>query len=241
MVRDVRGVPVTPSEAGEPGARPALLLHGGAGPASMSPLVEHLAVSHRVLVPTHPGWQGTPRPASLDTVRSLAGVYLDLLEQLDLRDVVLVGSSFGGWVASRLATDDAARIGALVLLDALGPEVPGHPPRPPRPRGTTPSGGAPASGPAPADLAALMAYTGGSLVDADLLTDLARLSVPALLLWGADDQIVTTDFGRAYADAVPGARFVVVPGAGHLPVWDAPQAVLAVLDEFLSAGSPPAR
>lgn len=58
---EVQGVPVTLTEACNPTARPALVLHGGAGPVSVAPLVAHLAANHRVLDPTHPGWDGTPR------------------------------------------------------------------------------------------------------------------------------------------------------------------------------------
>lgn len=139
---EVRGVPVALTEAGDPTARPALVLHGGSGPGSVAPLVAHLAADHRVLAPTHPGWDGTPRPGSLTGVGALAGIYLELLARSDLRDVVVVGSSFGGWVASRLALDDTdSRVGALVLIDAIGPEIPGLPPRVPGP--TPPGAGTP--------------------------------------------------------------------------------------------------
>lgn len=226
-------------------ARHALLLHGGAGPASVAPLADRLAATYRVLAPTHPGWDGTPRPAALSSVDALAVSYLALLEQSDLRDVVVVGSSFGGWVASRLALDDTdSRIAALVLVDAIGPDVPGHSPRAPEvpppdaapPR--TVGGGPP---PTPADLAALRAYTGGAFTDPSLLADLARVRVPVLVIWGEDDRVVGPDFGRAYAAAFPDARFELLRGVGHLPVRDAPDAVAAAIDAFVPVGPPAPR
>ena len=57
---EVRGVPVTLTEAGDPTTRPALVLHGGAGPGSVAPLAAHLAANHYVLAPTHPGWDLPP-------------------------------------------------------------------------------------------------------------------------------------------------------------------------------------
>ena len=44
-----------------------------------------------------------------------------MLDQLAVDDVVLVGSSFGGWVAMEMAVRSTARLGGLVLIDALGP------------------------------------------------------------------------------------------------------------------------
>ena len=227
---EVRDVPVTLTEAGDPTARPAIVLHGGAGPGSVAPLVAHLAADHRVLAPTHPGWDGTPRPGSLTGVGALAGIYLELLAWSDLRDVVVVGSSFGGWVASRLALDDTdSRVGALVLVDAIGPEIPGLPPRVP---GPAPSG----AGPGPATLATLKAYAGPSMTDPGLLPALAEVSVPTLLVWGEHDRVVPPAFGRAYADAFRHARFELIRGAGHVPTREAPDAVFAAIDASLLAG-----
>lgn len=237
---EVQGVPLTLTEAGKPAARPALVLHGGAGPESVAPLAAHLAANHRVLAPTHPGWDGTPRPESLTGVGALASLYLELLAQSNLRDVVLVGSSFGGWVASRLALDDAdSRVGALVLLDAIGPEIPGLAPRVPSPAapGTgVPQSpvGVPAAGPSPAALATLRAYTGTTLTDPGLLPALADVSVPTLLIWGEHDRVVSPAFGRAYADAFRHARFELIPGAGHIPMREAPDAVFTAIIAWLS-------
>ena len=44
----------------------------------------------------------------------------DLIEQLDLRDVLLAGSSFGAWIAMELAVKTTQRFSHLVLLDPVG-------------------------------------------------------------------------------------------------------------------------
>src|SRR5205085_5114487 len=54
------------------------------------------------------------------TVHDIAYLYLDLVDGLNLNDAVLVGSSFGGWVALEMAVRSPARIGRLVLIDGLG-------------------------------------------------------------------------------------------------------------------------
>src|SRR5260370_37747196 len=43
-----------------------------------------------------------------------------MIDGLDLHDALLVGSSFGGWVALEMAVRSEARLGRLVLIDALG-------------------------------------------------------------------------------------------------------------------------
>ncbi|MEV6824194.1 alpha/beta hydrolase [Amycolatopsis sp. NPDC051102] len=209
------------------GDRAVLVLHGGAGPRGVAPVVDHFAPRARVLAPTHPGWSGTPRPDWCTGVDDLALAYLDLLEDEDLADVAVVASSFGGWVAAELAVRDRGRrLGKLVLLDAIGPEIVGHPVRLPQP----PPG---APGPDPADLAAMRVYTGAGLADPKLLRRLARVRNPALLIWGEDDTIVPPAFGKAYAAAFADARFEVVAGAGHVPVLQAPDATFDLIDDFL--------
>src|ERR1700733_15440136 len=96
-VPDLGPVPVTVTERGE--GRPFLVLHGGAGPQSVDGFADLLAAAEpaRVIVPTHPGFGGTPRPAGLDTMRSLAQVYVGLLDELGLTGVTVVGNSIGGW------------------------------------------------------------------------------------------------------------------------------------------------
>jgi pimeloyl-ACP methyl ester carboxylesterase len=114
------------SEAGSGTA--ALVLHGGGGPATVEPIATHLAATHLVLTPTHPGWNGSARPAWLARIEDLAAAYLKLLGELDLADVVIVGSSIGGWIAAEMALHDGReRVGRLVLIDSVGVDIPGQP------------------------------------------------------------------------------------------------------------------
>jgi pimeloyl-ACP methyl ester carboxylesterase len=59
--------------------------------------------------------------------RALAALYLALFDRLDLNDVTVVGNSIGGWIAAEMAVLGSPRISGLVLVDAVGIEVPGHP------------------------------------------------------------------------------------------------------------------
>jgi pimeloyl-ACP methyl ester carboxylesterase len=230
--------PDLPLSMADTGAgKPVLVLHGGGGPASVAGIVDHFATTGRVLAPTHPGWDDTPRPDWFSGVDSLVETYLDLLDDLDLNEVVVIGSSFGGWLAAEMAVRDRnRRVSHVVLLDAIGPLIPGHEVRMPG-SGNPPPGtasGQPRMGPPPSAIQALLAYAGPSLNDPKLLHRLARVKASALVVWGENDAVVRPDFGRAYAAAFPNGRFELIPGAGHVPTRDAPEATLAVIDAFLS-------
>src|SRR6266851_3432477 len=106
----------------------ALVLHGGAGPFSVQGLAAHLDEAHHVLSPTHPGWDGTERPAHITSVADLAESYLSLLRTENLRDVLVVGSSVGSWIAAEMALRDTdGLISGLVLIDSAGVAVEGEP------------------------------------------------------------------------------------------------------------------
>src|SRR5438270_13461488 len=108
--------------------RPILVLHGGGGSQTMAGFAEALSTHAHVLVPTHPGFAGEPRPEWFDSVDDLGIAYLDLLERLDLRDVLVIGNSMGGWIASTMALRDTTHVlGGLVLVDAVGIQVHGPP------------------------------------------------------------------------------------------------------------------
>ena len=251
VLQPYSNLPLTLTESGQ--GCPALVLHGGAGPDSVADVVAHLARDYRVLMPTHPGWDDTPRPEWFNGLDDLAVTYLDLIEDRDLRDVVVLGSSFGGWVAAEMAVRDRGRrIGRLVLMDAIGPQIPGFEVRPPGPRG--PGGPGASGGPGGADplpaapaagqtsrqgpsrgaMEALQTYGGPSLSDPKLLRRLARVQTPVLAVWGSEDTVATPAFGRAYAAAFLHAHFEVIPGGGHIPTREAPAATFAVIDTFLT-------
>lgn len=95
---------LTLSEAGE--GRPVLILHGGGGPATVAGLAQHLSRTAHTITPVHPGWDGTDRPAWLTGIADLALAYLHVLRERGLRDVLVIGSSLGGWTAAEMAVRD---------------------------------------------------------------------------------------------------------------------------------------
>ncbi|MEA5366332.1 alpha/beta fold hydrolase [Amycolatopsis sp., V23-08] len=223
--------------------RPFLLLHGGGGVATMAGFADLLAerTHSRVLLPTHPGFGGTPKAAELTNVIDLARLYVTLLEELDLTDVTVVGNSFGGWLAAEIALLESPRVSGAVIIDAVGLEVEGHAPT--DVRGLTlaeiqafswhdPSKApvAPAGGTAPSpDIAALIGYAGPAMIDPTLAKRLGGLDLPVHVVWGESDGIVTPDYGRAFAAAIPMSKFTLIPRSGHLPQVETPEELLGAL------------
>ncbi|MFJ7288480.1 alpha/beta fold hydrolase [Curtobacterium sp. NPDC098951] len=239
-----------------PAPRTALVLHGGGGPQTVATIAQHLAPSFHVLAPTHPGWDGTDRPAEIDSVGALATSYLDGLVAEGLHDVVLVGSSIGGWLALEMALRAAADhryagvVGAVVDIDGVGAVVEGEPiadffaldarglaevawhdpergHRDPATMTDEQRAVQQANG------LTMAAVAGRSMSDPTLLGRLGAVAVPTLVVFGESDRVVTPAYGRAVAAAIPGAEFRVVPAAGHLPHLENPDATWAVVDPFL--------
>jgi pimeloyl-ACP methyl ester carboxylesterase len=88
---------------------------------------------------------------------------------------------------------------------------------------------------AAASRAALAAYAGASMSDPELAGRLATLEIPTLVLWGDSDQIADPDYGRAYAAAIPMARFRLLANTGHQPQQETPDLVLHAIWDSASA------
>jgi pimeloyl-ACP methyl ester carboxylesterase len=71
------------------------------------------------------------------------------------------------------------------------------------------------------------------MADPTLRDRLSAITVPTLVLWGEADQVVDPDYGRAYAAAIPGARFHLLTRTGHLPQIETPDQLLDQVWAFL--------
>lgn len=68
----------------------------------------------------------------------------------------------------------------------------------------------------------------------DLRSVLRTIDVPALVVAGASDHVIAPRWSRRTADAIPGARFELLPECGHTPQEEAPSALVAVIRRFLA-------
>jgi pimeloyl-ACP methyl ester carboxylesterase len=249
------GLEVTIDERGdaaEAAGSAVLLLHSGAGPRSIAGLAAALSEHVYVVTPTHPGFDGTPRVPWLDSAADLADAYLDLLEELGLNEVMVIGNSIGGWIASEMALRDIhGRVKSMVLLNSNGirpdsaAQITDIRGLPPQAIGRL-SFYNPAFRPDPAAMSeeqraglaanqqTLAVYAGPDFMFAPKLRRrLHRVTVPVLVAWGEEDGIVSAEYGRAYADAFANGHFKPIAEAGHFPQIEQPAAVLGAIGEFV--------
>jgi pimeloyl-ACP methyl ester carboxylesterase len=253
----VNGVTLEAVERGQ--GRPILFLHPGIGIEFAAPVLAELARGGRLIAPSHPGFGGSQLPKGMSTVDDLAYFYLDLLDQLDLRDVLMVGVGLGAWIAAEIAVKDCARLSQLAMANAIGIKV--------GDRETRDIADIWALMPAEFDELAYFDPANGkrdykSLPEAaslaaarnreaaarfcwspymhnpKLKSRLHRIRVPTLFLWGAADRILSEKYGRAYCTAIPGARFEIVERAGHFPHLEQPQEFARRALAFADASAP---
>lgn len=233
-----------------------LLLHGFDTIAPEAPFLDLLSRDHEVIAPSAPGFGRSPRPDDVNEVYDLVHLYLALLEAIPGERTSVVGLSFGGWLAAEMAAASCHRLRKLVLVDALGIKLGGptsadildifntHPREVARRRWRDPKRWAPDFDTMPDEEIVLHARNREALCrygwqpfmhNPRLKRWLARISVPTLVLWGADDGVVTPDYGKTYAGLIPGARFAAIEGAAHHPELEQPRQfaehVLAFLEE----------
>ncbi|MFL6798674.1 MAG: alpha/beta fold hydrolase [Xanthobacteraceae bacterium] len=235
---------------------PLLFLHGAGGAGIWLPFMEKLAERYDVIVPDHPGYGRSDKPAWLDDMSDLAFFYLDFIDHLDLDKVHLVGSSLGGWLAAEIAIRSTQRLQTLTLLGAAGLYVP-----------EVPMGDLFLWSPEErvrnlfvdqrlADQRLAMPLT-DEQVDIALRNELAtadlawhprfhhprlrkwlhRIKIPTLIVWGDSDKIFPARYGEEYHRLITHSRLVVLPACGHLPQVERADAFVELFTQFVGDGA----
>lgn len=249
----IHGVQLEVVDRGQ--GRPILLLHEEDGLTPRAPFLALLAAYGRVLAPSHPGFGHSPDSTFIDTVDDLSYLYLDLLAELNLRDVVVIGCSLGGWIAAEMAVKSTERIDKLVLVAPVGIKVGDRETR------DIPD----IFALSPAEVTRLKYHDPTrAAIDYTILSDdeltviarnreatalyvwepychnpklrhrLHRIDIPTLLLWGASDRFVPPGYyGAAYQKAIPGAKLEMIDEAGHLPHIEQPETCVERVRAFI--------
>ena len=231
---------------------PLLLLHHDIGTLERLPFYDALAQQFTVLIPSHPGYDKSERPAWMRNVRDVAVVHQWLLGQRGLTDVSIIGLGFGGWIAAEMATMAPRAFKRLVLVGAMGikPE-----------RGEI----------ADQALVSYIDYVrlgfsdqsaydrlygaetpGKTLEQWDLNREmtfriawkpymynaslphlLGGVTTPTLVVWGRKDRVVPLECGERYVKALPQARLSVIEGAGHFVEMEKPDELSKLVGGFL--------
>ncbi len=238
-----------------------VLLHGFPFTSEMwSPQLDALADRYRVIAPDFRGFGGSQPSPRRYTMARLADDISELLAGLGVERAVIGGLSMGGYVAFEFYRRHARRVGGLVLADTrpdpdsaearanrsrmatlvrdegvptlveqlipklLSPDTRARRPEVERRLRAMMGSATPA---AVADALEAMAGRG------DSRPLLARISVPTLVITGADDQLTPPEESRDWCGHVSGATFELIEGAGHVSNLEQPQTFSARLLSFL--------
>jgi len=251
---DVLGTEIELFKAGS--GAPLLFLHGLDGWEGADALLKKLAETFTVYAPSHPGFGNSARPVQLDRVDDLGYFYLDLIDALSLDQPVVVGSSFGGWVAAETLTKEPERASRLVLVSPFGLPTahrreqyvadifmlsrqelgarmqvgPARPDSDMRVLTKLP----------PDRIRRLMRNDEAASVygwtpymsNPKLGDRLHRISIPTLVAWGTEDAIMSAAYREAWRKALPQAQVETFPEAGHRLHADQPARLASRIAAF---------
>jgi len=245
------------------GAGEVLLLIHGLGGSSFSwrAVLPKLSNKYRVIAPDLPGHGQSDRPRGDYSPAALAVWLRDLLDVLGIQRVTVVGHSLGGGLAMQFAHQHRDHCQRLVLLSSggLGSEVsrllrmlslPGArfvlPLFAFRPR-IDASTVTPVSEPSTVreslsnrhyrqaflrTLRAVVDRRGQKVCALNYLRGLADL--PAQIIFGESDEVIPVAHAYAAHNVLPGSRLHVIPGVGHSPQVQCPDAVADLVDNFVA-------
>jgi pimeloyl-ACP methyl ester carboxylesterase len=247
---------------------PVVLIHGMVNSSwHWRAVAERLAEDHTVIAPDLVGHGDSATPRGDYSLGAHATVIRDLLSALGIERASFVGHSLGGGIAMVFFWQFPERVERLALVSSggLGPEVspllrsaavPGfrrlidvfaNPvatrlfgllgkqgraiARALRPLGTRGAREAFVQ-----TLRAVIDVHGQRVSAHDRLYLLE--GTPLLVVWGERDHTIPIEHGRAAHAAVPGSRFVTLPGAAHFPHLEDPEGLSLALGEFLASTEP---
>jgi len=240
---------------------PILLLHATLHDRTdFAPVYDALAAGRRVLALDWPGHGASPLPAAPLSAVQFGDLLVEFADLLDLRNLVVVGNSVGGYAGSRLAIERPDRVAGLVLVNTggftqhsaftrLGCAVMGKPAVLKVVFPVTVRAYMRAKNPADravvarvvarsktADGARTAAALWKSFTDPghDLRSRAAQIAAPVLITWGARDLTAPQRWGRAVQSAIPGSRFEALP-TGHVVFSSEPAAWLHAVLPFVDA------
>ncbi len=214
---------------------PILFLHGAGLSRAWLPFHTALAEAHDVIAPQHPGFGESELPSHFRSFDDYALHYDALLRGLGVHRVHLVATSLGGRIAAHLATFYPERFASLTLIVPAG--LRGDGPRP-DPFRQTPEESLDALTNGRADRISAAAGPLGNPDDPERIVDayredtvlalltftdrydrklphrLSRIAAPTLVVDVEEDRVLGAGAAERYADLIPGARRVIVPGPG---------------------------
>ena len=234
-----------------------LILHDELGYPGWLSWNERLAEQRELVIPLQPGFGRTERIDWIRSYRDLAGLYSQIIRELDAAPIDVIGFSAGGFIAAEMAAADPRIFSRMVLV---------------APMGIKPTDGEImdifaltirnhllATVADPANTPEFAKVYGGHMTPEqfeafeDARSETARLGwepfmhnpslpyllrgtkIPTLLVWGTCDGIVPRGCIDAYRAAIAGAQVALIEGAGHRPEMENPAEFDRIVRKFLAA------
>lgn len=225
---------------------------------AFDPALPALAAKHRVTLINLPGFHGS-EPTILPLMDAYVACIEDGFDEFGIAsDAILVGNGFGGMVALAFALAHPNRIAKLVLSDAAA----GFPPEGRKQFEAMAQIVSEDGLGAIAEIAAKRVFSPAYLAahpekieerkavllgidpkafhaackilqNADLTPLLHHMKVPTLVVCGEFDQATPVALNKIVAEKVPGAKYIELPGCGHCPPLEQPEAFVAAIKEFV--------
>ncbi|MGD9764037.1 MAG: alpha/beta fold hydrolase [Candidatus Binatia bacterium] len=249
----VRGLQTAYRRKG-PGSPAVLFLHGAGLTRMWLPFYERMSQHVDFIAPEHPGFGETPLPEWLRGFDDVVLHYDDLLDELGVERIHLVGYSLGGWMAAEFACFYPRRLKSLTLITPIGLRIddPGadlfQMPRADLwERLFNDKSALAAVAPDPGDVEEAIHLYGESTALAKLIwaprynlaleRRLQRLPCKALVVRASDDRLIPNRMAERYAEVLPNCSLVEIPDTGHALVVERPEAVAdAILQHIEGAG-----
>jgi pimeloyl-ACP methyl ester carboxylesterase len=233
---------------------PLLYLHSAGGETEWMPFHEQLARHFTVYLPAHPGFADSKGLEQVRDICDYAWHYVDLIRDLKLGPVPVVGFSLGGWTGLELAILRPQLVKKLVIVNSAGVRVPEAP------MGEffvddlaklrqllfydqndpSISLAMPQSLDDPRIIHWLRAREATARVawnpylhNPRLPQNLSRIECPTLVLWGRHDKLLPLGIGEYYAKSIPNARLEIVENCGHMLPFEKTEEFVAKTVEFL--------
>ena len=242
------------------GEGPQLLwLHGLRGVDPADPTLVALQARYRVTAPVAPGFNDLDELARIDNIHELALDYDDLIDALGLIGFTLIGHSFGAMIAAEIAAHFPGRAEQLVLLAPFGMWNDAYPVADIFAMPYTQIDDILWHDPAKRDTFARRVETDVDvkivaeqtiklarsltavtkfvwpIPDRGLRRRLPRIACPALVLFGAEDRVVSPRYADDFKAGLRDAQTAVVAGAGHMLPYEQPEKVKHRFEAFVTA------
>ena len=251
------GLRIHYAESGDARGTPVVFVHGWPDSwFSFSRVLPLLPATLRLIALDQRGFGESDQPDSGYTIHGFAADLVALLDALDIKRAILVGHSYGSFVARRAAMAAPKRVAGLALIgtgastkinsaDDLQAALRDLPDPIPEPFAREFQAGT-VHHPVPtgffdrivAESLKIPPRLWPVMIDGLLAYDdageLGRIRAPTQLLWGDHDALFSRAQQDAFLAALPGARLKVYPETGHCPNWERPEWVAADLADFIA-------